>query len=266
MSFATFLLFILQVSLAWCDISITAPVAGTSFSSSGSIVVKWKDSGAAPSLSDLTTITILVCTGPNAKINCFYTALPAQSLAGLNGQYSVPVASVAKLAASGPFFLQLYASGPGGFTIHYTDRFALSGLTGPLIPSDGGDTAPPANVVNYAAGGAAASTLNPLTGATVPFSLQSGAIKYAPMQMQPGPKVTHKLSATRRYPTSSVSYFTTWTMQPLQVTTMTPSITYSVSQYHNWAPVAPDPTGYYAASEALSRTINAKSRRGYLDL
>lgn len=261
----------IQASLVYADISISSPVAGASFVGSGAILAKWTDDGIQPAFSKIATLTIMLCTGSNSAVNCFYKALSAQSLTALNGQYSISLAPAAALAGNGKFFLQFYAAtSNGGFTIHYSDRFSLTGMTGPLAATDGGNTAPPSNQISYSEAGPSSSIsmMDPLSGATIPFSLQTGIVRYAPMQMQPATKVTHALSASRRFPMSSVTYFATYTMKPLQITTATPSITYSKSQYINWAPVAENPTvaGYYAASEALSRTINAKARRGYVDL
>lgn len=266
LSFILVVAFYASTTLA--DISITSPIAGSSFTSASTVTITWVDDGAAPALSQLQTLSILLCTGPNTKVNCFYHGLDNAVVSTLGGTFSFPIAPAAALAANGKFYFQLYAATPGkGSTIHYSNRFTLTGMTGTaIIPSEGTDLSPPASINEFNTGNKPADNNAPYSSFFVPFSLQTGATRYAPMQLQPGTKVTHALSATRRFPTSSVSFFTTYSMKPFQVTTTTQPITYSKSQYVNWANVADNPTGYYAASEALSRTINAKSRRGYVDL
>ena len=66
----------------------------------------------------------------------------------------------------------------------------------------------------------------------VPYTLQTGLTKYAPMQPQPPTKITAQ-SATPLWPTSSVVIAMTWLPRPSQVTTSTQTQTYSVSSMEN---------------------------------
>lgn len=257
-----------QLSFVFADISILTPTAGSTFAATSSITVTWEDDGEKPSLSsDILTISILLCTGPNSNIQCFYTGVNAQTPTTLGGTYTFPLTAARALAANGQFYLQFYATtANSGYSIHYSPRFTLTGMTGTLQATAGSDVSPPAAQVVF--NNNAQSTANIFSLNTVEYTLQTGYVRYAPMQLQPPTKVTQKLSASRRYPTSAVSLRATWTEKPIQTSTVTPSPTYSIEQEVNWATWADEPTvvGYYAASEALSRTINAKSRRGYYDL
>ncbi|KAL9603467.1 MAG: hypothetical protein Q9219_001154 [cf. Caloplaca sp. 3 TL-2023] len=60
----------------------------------------------------------------------------------------------------------------------------------------------------------------------VTYTAQTGLIKYAPMQVPPGTKITAK-AATPKYPTSSVKIAKTFLPTPKQTTTMTASMTFS---------------------------------------
>ncbi|KAF5093502.1 hypothetical protein D0Z03_002383 [Geotrichum reessii] len=137
-------------------------------------------------------------------------------------------------------------------------------MAGTVRATDGGDDTPPPGSNTFNTGSDDDAVI--LKSNTIPYLSQTGRIRYAPMQMQPGSKVTHALTASRRFPTSSVTYFSDYTLRPYQVTTKTPKWSYSIAQGPNWAATLPSPTGYYAASEALKRNINAKSKRGYMDL
>lgn len=257
---------------ALADVSILKPVAGSTYSATGTMAISWQDDGVAPLLStNVAALSILLCTGPNTNINCFYEIVSAVAPTSLDGAYTFTITPARALAASGTFYLQFYArTSNGGYTIHYSPRFSISDMTGTLVATAGGFTAPPDSDISYDAdavsGVSAETALNPLTAYTIPYTQQTGRFRYAPMQTQPGTKVTHKLSASQRFPTTSVSLFTTFVSKAYQTTTLTPSITYSITQAVNWATPQPDPSEYYAATEALARTINAKSRRWYVDL
>lgn len=257
------LLLCLLASLVAADFSITKPVYGTTFTATEGVTLVFKDDGNAPTFSDISSTKVLLCTGSNSDINCLATV--TTFVPGSLTQVAVPLANYAALGSNGPYFFQLYSVASDGYSIQYSPRFTLSGMTGTLKASAGGDSDPPDAQVNVGEAAGAASTVNSAS-LTLTYTLQTGKTRYAPMQMQPGSKVTYKLSASRRYPTSAVSYFTAYQSKPYPVTTVTPSWSYTITQGPNWASTLPSPTGYYAASEALSRNINAKSRRGYVDL
>jgi len=126
----------------------------------------------------------------------------------------------------------------GGTITNYSPRFSLTGMTG-SFPANviAGlqkvtGTAGPATENNVAAANPGAGAGGQAGGFSVPYTLQTGLTKYAPMQPQPGTKITAKTAAPL-WPTSSVSYAQTWLPRPSQVTTFTQSFTYSVSSMEN---------------------------------
>lgn len=137
-------------------------------------------------------------------------------------------------------FLMMLSAGTGGTVTNYSNRFSLSGMTGtfPTTVTTGlsglSGTNGPATQNNFAAAGAnaAAAGGSVAAGATVPYTLQTGPIRYAPMQGKPGTKITAK-SASAQYPTSSVSIAQTWLPTPEAVSTQTVSATYSTSSHAN---------------------------------
>ena len=132
--------------------------------------------------------------------------------------------------------------GSSGTTVtNYSKRFSLTGMTGTFpanvqagIKAVSGTNGPPtekqvqAQQGNNNAGGAA----GPAGAYTVPYTMQTGPTKYAPMQGRPGTKIT-AANPTPQYPTSSVSLVTTFLPTPVQVTTMTMSQTASVESRAN---------------------------------
>lgn len=129
----------------------------------------------------------------------------------------------------------------GGTIINYSSRFTITGLVGQTTADlvtaakQAGTTVP--NTVNGAApaagaagGGAAAA---PAGGEfTVPYYLQTGLTKYAPMQPVPPTKITQQ-NVTPLFPTSAFSTATTWLPRPSVVLTTTASQTFSVSSVEN---------------------------------
>jgi hypothetical protein len=107
------------------------------------------------------------------------------------------------------FFKMISPVVTGGVVINYSSRFSFSGMTGTFpaaittaLQSISG-TDPPPTVDQYAAQvGAEVSATTAVGSFAVPFSLQTGPTKYAPMLQQPGSKITAKKTAPL-YPTSS---------------------------------------------------------------
>lgn len=251
-------------TLSRADYSFTAPTQGSTYAVTSSITVGFEDDGDAPAFSDIKSTKVLLCTGPNTAIKCFDSYVVG-SFVPTSSQttYVADISSLATVGSNGPYYFQFYSTATaGGYSIHYTSRFNLTGMSGTVKASDGGFTVPPDGSSSVGS----TSTVDITKMNTIPYLSQTGRTRYAPMQMQPGTKVTHALSASRRFPVSSVTYFSNYKLKPEVKTTMTPSWSYTIKQGPNWAATQSQPTGYYGAQEALQRTINAKSRRGYIEL
>lgn len=131
----------------------------------------------------------------------------------------------------------MISASPGGTVINYSSRFSLSGMTGTFPPGveagikdiSGTDGPESQNNVNENAAAGAAGAAG---AATVPYAMQTGPTKYAPMQKQPGTKITAK-TPSMLYPTSSVEIAKTHLPTPKQQTTITASGTFSVSSREN---------------------------------
>ncbi|KAK3114208.1 Cell wall synthesis protein kre9 precursor [Teratosphaeriaceae sp. CCFEE 6253] len=235
---------------AVADVEVITPAAGAQLPA-GVIQIAWQDSGVAPALSTLTSYTIQLVVGGNDAssqtplIACADNALFS---AGNAASCTVP-AGVAGSTVNG-FFLQFTSvASEGGTVINYSSRFTMTGMTGTTgtaqqqgVTALGGATTGPAtvnNVGNSAAGGGAAAGAGDFT---VPYGLQTGLTKYAPMQPVPPTKITVK-NYTPMYPTSAWTVATTWMPQPSIQTTLTAPQTFSVSSMENTAAAQSHPTG-----------------------
>lgn len=130
----------------------------------------------------------------------------------------------------------------GGTVINYSPRFSLSGMTGTfpeavlkgLKDIDGTKGPPTENNVVDAADGAA-----PVDGDQfkMPYTMQTGLTRYAPMQKVPPTKISKK-NHTPLYPTSAFNIAKSHLPTPKAQTTMTQSQTFSVKSIENTVSVA----------------------------
>ena len=134
------------------------------------------------------------------------------------------------------FLKMISVTKEGGTVTNFSPRFSLSGMTG-TFPANvlagakavTGTDGPP--TVNQVANNANAATAA-ASDYAIPYTMQTGLTKFAPMQPVPPSKIT-KISPTPQYPTSAVSLASTILPTPQQVTTMTMSQTFSVSSMEN---------------------------------
>lgn len=246
------------ITLASADVAIMRPSKDSNFIVSGSSVtveVVWIESSSDPMLSDIESYKFKICTGPNSNINGIKILADVKASDITDYTYDVVIPS--SLGADGSYYIQISAAtSNGGYSIHYTNRFTLSGMSGTLKPSGGSELGLPAPEVHLDS--AATSTLDPAelsSSFALPYTLQTGLTRYAPMQTQPGSKVTAS-TWTRRFPSSSVTYFTTVSSSPEQKSTVTPGWDYTISSAANFASPAPFPSdngGWYDPKSKLSR-------------
>lgn len=112
-----------------------------------------------------------------------------------------------------------------------TGTFSTEVTTGLADISGDGDSGPVG--INTFTQSAASATSGGATGSfAIPYNLQTGLIKYAPMQPIPPTKITAKVP-TPLYPTSSYSIATTYLGAPTITLTVTESQTFSVQSYAN---------------------------------
>lgn len=77
--------------------------------------------------------------------------------------------------------------------------------------------------------GGAANTVAGAAGSyTIPYTMQTGATRYAPMQRVPSSKITMK-TASAQFPTSAYTAYTTYAPTPTAVMTVTQSGTFTAT-------------------------------------
>ncbi|MCJ1367005.1 hypothetical protein MMC16_006136 [Acarospora aff. strigata] len=235
---------------ALADVKFTTPAAGASVPAGGTFAVEWKDSGTAPSVSDLASYQLFLCAGGNDAVNFIQLApITTQGSFGTGNKASGTVQLTIGADVKNAYFLKMISVATAGGTItNYSPRFSLTGMTG-TFPDNVlaglkkvSGTAGPATENNVVAANPGAGAGGQGAGFAVPYTLQTGLTKYAPMQPEPPMKITAK-NASPLWPTSSYSVAKTWLPRPSQVTTFTQSVTYSLSSRENTVAPASHPTG-----------------------
>lgn len=272
-SLSFWLLLVALVARVFADVSISDPATGNSYdATSGAVIVsvKWvddtTDSESVISLSKVSKYAIVLCTGSNSQIKSvmsFTTSLPSSSL--------LYDATIQKSAApNGEYFIQVYAQYGSSYTIHYTNRFVLTGMTGAAsqfsfpanLFSVTGDA--PSPQISVAGQGTPTASIDSASF-TVPYTLQTGKTRYAPMQTQPGTVVTYTMYSNR-HATSAYTPYTSLSPSPNVYSTVTPGWSYTVTSTFNSASVAGYPTYYYPASSRVQQaSLSAAKKRRWLD-
>ncbi|GEQ66651.1 hypothetical protein JCM33374_g314 [Metschnikowia sp. JCM 33374] len=245
------------------DVSISSPTSGQTFSPSGgsaTIAVQWTDSVSDTSddssLSKVQSFVLVLCTGDNNNIVPVKTF--SSGLTSSSRSYNV-VLSPGDVP-NGVYLVQVYADfgkdsdGDAQFTIHYTNRFTLTGMSGsaatytfsPALFSTTGDVP----VAQVSVGVQAPKSIDSRSF-SVPYTMQTGKFRYAPMQTQPGPSISYTMFSNR-HATSAYTPYSTIRPSPNVYSTLTPGWSYAVTSKHNTAAIAPYPTYFYPASSRVS--------------
>ncbi|KAL1311479.1 hypothetical protein AAFC00_004420 [Neodothiora populina] len=222
---------------ALADFYFSSPVGGQSYPGGTALKVTFVDNGKAPAVADLTTYTLSVCYGGNTAASYECKVLTTGgTFTTLSASVTIPLTTGA--SKTNAYFMKMVStSSTGGTVTDFSDRFSLTGMTGTFstavtqgLAQVSGDSGPIG--INTFTQASTASSVPEAGLFTVPFHLQTGLVKYAPMQPVPPTKITAK-TASRMNPTSAYSIATTYLAPPSVTLTVTNSQTFSVSSAEN---------------------------------
>ncbi|CAI4057665.1 hypothetical protein SKDZ_04G1890 [Saccharomyces kudriavzevii ZP591] len=256
----------LALQTVYCDVAIVGPLPNSVFDLSGSgqstIKVKWMHTDSTPQEKDFIKYTFTLCTGTNAMIEAMASLQTLTAAELTDNEFEAVIKNT--VGTDGVYFIQVFAQTAIGYTIHYTNRFKLKGMVGAKAASPSMITIAPEAQTRITTGDLGATIDS--RSFTVPYNLQTGVVKYAPMQLQPATKVTAK-TWKRKYATSEVTYYYTLRNSVDQHTTVTPGWSYVITADCNYATPAPMPAdngGWYHPRKRLSLTakkVNALRKR-----
>lgn len=245
--------------LAFGDVEITSPGEGQSYKATTSglqITIEWKDDGNSPTLDTAVDFVFALCYGLNSEINCnpISSYVKSDELQKTSDGYSYEVTIPVAQYANGQYYFKVAMDLPNqGYTNHYSPRFSLSNMQGttPNTVTDSGVPSPQTSTANQNT-----ATSIDTRSFTVPYTMQTGIWRYAPMQMQPPTKVTKSTWSTR-FPKSSVTYYTSLRASLDHLSTITPGWSYTYTSDFNYASHAPMPSdngGWYDPKSKLTLT------------
>ncbi|KAK1141361.1 Cell wall synthesis protein kre9 precursor [Aspergillus melleus] len=213
---------VLQTALA--DIEFTEPAPGTVLEAGHVVTAHWKDSGASPRISELVQYDLYLCALWDTPGADEEVALLVQGGVFARGN-SVSFQLNPDVSGEEPeaYFLKMIASGPDVSVVSLSPQFTLTGITGR-------DNGAFQDLRKRQAVGAY----------TIPYHLQTGPTRYAPMAKKPGSTIPAKLP-TPQFPTSAYSVATAYLPAPTVQATMSADRTYSVVSIENTASPAPHP-------------------------
>lgn len=267
--FAAVLMLLTRIAVG--DVQVTEPQAGDQFSGSGgtvSIDLKWQDNGAIPQVDQVIYFTFTLMTGPNDHIQAvkpLAESIPLSAITKTEDTYSYTLKFPSASVGNGQYYIQIFSQLQGGHTNNYSPRFQLTSMGGTSSATFSDSTQPPGET-DVAGTGTTTATVD-TRSFTLYYTQQTGISRFAPMQMQPGSKIT-ATTWTRKFPASAVTYYSTYRSTLAQETTITPGWSYTLSSGINYATPAPYPTdngGWRSPKQRQSlstRKINLKKRAG----
>ncbi|KAK6203173.1 uncharacterized protein RJT21DRAFT_113093 [Scheffersomyces amazonensis] len=247
----------LFLSCALADVALYEPGAMQVFTSNSSdnptfeVDVKWLESNATPLLSQVSNYTLVLCNGTVNNINPVVNLTVATSSGNINyndKSYSY-IANITSVNP-GSYFIQVLASSSEFFTIHYTNRFFLS--IGDINYDELSQASPPPLTMFFNADSSTVQSINTASYG-IPNLLQTGSVKYAPMQtVPPQTPNTNRWTAPSRTTIKSFPIYTKiggYVKGKQELPTVEYTITqppsYVIYTSSNSFSPAQDPSGYY---------------------
>ncbi|KAL4889110.1 Ser-Thr-rich glycosyl-phosphatidyl-inositol-anchored membrane family-domain-containing protein [Aspergillus ambiguus] len=224
------------LATALADVEFISPKAGAVLRAGDVVTVHWKDTGSVPRISQFTQYDLYLCAGEVVSGYNEEVAILMKDVLFARGN-SVSFKIDPELGADVPdaYFLKMVSSGPDAFTINYSQHFTISGMTGSFAPI-------PGYYNQSVTGDRTELRKRQEEGAyTIPYELQVGPTRYAPMAKMPGTAIPANSSPTPLHPTSAYDIATTFLPMPTIQATMSASPTYSWISIENTASPAPNP-------------------------
>ncbi|QLG75028.1 hypothetical protein HG535_0H03550 [Zygotorulaspora mrakii] len=258
------------------DVTVVSPERGQTFSGSSgtvSITVEWMDNGAYPPTNRITSYDFTLNYGPNDNIDAVgpirRRVAASDVTRSSNNVYSYTVSFRSDFCGNGQYYIQVFSAVDGSrdsYTINYSPRFRLTSMQGSTTFTYTDTTQPGGQTRAYTNTQTSSASID-TRSFTVPYPMQTGISRFAPMQLQPATRMT-ATTWTRRFTSSAVTYYSTFRTTLDQVTTITPGWSYTLPSGFNRASPALYPSqngGGYDPKEKQSlstRKINQPNRNG----
>lgn len=257
--------------LTIADVALLSPVEGATYGSNDerkvTIKLKWIENNAEPKVSSIDSLIVALCTGPNDNIT--QVAILEDSLAPEDTteegkkedkSWSYNLTFSSDLTDDGMYYLQLVSlvDDVNWFTIHYSSRFLLQNMTHAKNESliHGSMDYPPLPATETNKDGSS-SSMDLQSLYTIPYQLQTGTIKYAPMQPMPlSVWLTErwKEASTKDTSTTRIKPYVTYGSKPNAEYTLTEPPTYTLHSSPNTLAGIATHQAHYDPSKRIKST------------
>jgi hypothetical protein len=232
--------FLALIPYVLADVKFTAPPAGSTITGT-TISITWEESGVSPPISELASYQIFLCAGGNTATD--YIPLTTLVTTGDFAKGNAVSASfTVGLGAdvSNAYFLKMISAATGGVVINYSGRFSLANMDGSFPPTvtEGlktvtGTAGPPTeNDIHAPQVGGGAGVAPGGAQYNIPYTMQTGQIRYAPMPPIAQSKITAK-NASPQWPTSAYTVYVANRGPPDAIITNTLPQTFSTTSVEN---------------------------------
>lgn len=251
------------IPFASADVKFTSVTGGDSLTvgyGPSPITVEWVESGNEPKISELESYVLDLCAGTNEN----FASVKTITSKGVHSFGTIAKGIILPTDggdAENAYFFRMVSKTKNGETVtNYSSRFTLFGMAGgfpasvqealdadPIIDTDapivpGEEESELKKRQGAAPIGGAANTVAGAAGSyTIPYTMQTGATRYAPMQRVPSSKITMK-TASAQFPTSAYTAYTTYAPTPTAVMTVTQSGTFTATSKEATQAAAPMPS------------------------
>ncbi|PYH41875.1 putative beta-1,6-glucan biosynthesis protein (Knh1) [Aspergillus saccharolyticus JOP 1030-1] len=240
---------------ALADVDFLNPTLGATLRVGDVLTAQWRESGRLPQISELIKYDLYLCAdgdsaGTYVGLVSMLSSVPRENVALLakdavfarGNSISFKLNPRKEDNHARTFFLKMVSWGPNASVINFSGRFSIVDMTGPMstsiwqsLPSTNGSSPLP----NGGPFQHEELRKRQVEDAfTVPYQLQTGPTRYAPMAKKPATTIPAK-SPIPQFPASAYTIATTYLPPATVQITLSASVTYSVASFENTASPAP---------------------------
>ncbi|PYH95366.1 beta-1,6-glucan biosynthesis protein [Aspergillus ellipticus CBS 707.79] len=229
---------ILLISTTLANVEFTSPTIGSIIKAGDVVTAHWRDSDTSPRISELLQYNLYLCVGGETAGSYEDVALLIKDAVFARGNsVSFRIDANAGGDNGNAYYLKMVASGPEASVLTYSDRFTLTSMSGESSsPITSSKIYPLTNSTDFSVienDGHEKLRKRQVEGAyTIPYHLQTGPTRYAPMAKKPGSTIPAR-SPTPQFPASAYTIATTYLPPATVQVTLSASLTYSVASVEN---------------------------------
>ncbi|PYH76954.1 beta-1,6-glucan boisynthesis protein [Aspergillus uvarum CBS 121591] len=228
---------------ALADVEFVIPKSGAVLQIGDVLMAQWRESGRLPPITDLLHYDLYLCAGGEVAGTYEDVALLSKGNVFARGNsISFTLDPSLRETDANTYFLKIVSWGTGASVINVSEQFTITNMTGPVSTSVSHSLPPTIN--DSALSDYEMSRHHELRkrqveeALTVPYQLQTGPTRYAPMAKKPASTIPAKLP-TPQFAASAYTIATTYLPPATVQVTLSASVTYSVASIENTASPAP---------------------------